>query len=318
MIFNPLTLLLTVIGGLIVAALIGWIRKPRLVVLVPRTFSYSQITERGQLVEVTVFNRSFKTEEAIDVTLNPALSYEMLGANSQDVSVVKNRIQITRVGPSDEVTVLLLIENGVFKPDDITQILSKETKGKTVSKLGEVPPTGSQRIWLVAWIIGFPLFLYAGILGLDYLLTKTSLLTSTTTNEPKSVEIRAWKVPSYAKTVSPQLFADFQAGKIAPSIGSLTRKSDIVSVPVRVQNDTTRVVKFTVSMTTTSSEKRIPSYERHVSDVMVLPGRAEERSIKVIIPEKASNPAEQIVFIELFLENTDGDSFRLKQDYVTK
>lgn len=313
--FNPLTVLLTILGGLVVAGLVEWIKKPRLVVLVPRTFSYSQITERGQLVEVTVFNRSFKTEEAIDVTLNPQLSYEMLGSNSQDALVAKNRIKISRIGPGDEVTVLLVVENGVFKPDDIAQTLSKETKGKTVSKLEEVPPTGSQRIGLVAFLIGFPVLLYTAFLGIEFVVERTGLIETIAKNEQKYEESRAWKIPRYAKTTSPKLYGEFMAGKVNASIGTPMRRGDIVTVPLRVQNDTPRIVKFDLSMTTSSSEKRIPSYDRRVNNVVVLPGKSEERSIKVVVPEKASNPAEQLIFIELHIEDMDGDSIRLKQDY---
>ena len=82
--FNPIALAATVVGGLLVAALLGWIRKPRLIVLVPRSFSYSQLTDRGQLVEISIFNRGFKTEETVELTLNHGLRYELLGSNSQD------------------------------------------------------------------------------------------------------------------------------------------------------------------------------------------------------------------------------------------
>ena len=98
MTFNPLTLVLTILGGLIVAGILGWIRKPRLCVLVPRMFSYSQLTDKGQLVELTIFNRGFKTEESIEVTLNPSLKYEMLGASSQDATLVKNKLVISLTG----------------------------------------------------------------------------------------------------------------------------------------------------------------------------------------------------------------------------
>lgn len=153
--FNPIALAVTIVGGLIVAALLGWIRKPRLIVLVPRSFSYSQITDRGQLVEVSVFNRGFKTEEAIDVTLNHAMRYELVGSNSQEVRVSGNKITIPRVGPSDDVTVLLLVELGTFKSNDIIQCLSKETMGRTVEKVENIPPNGPQRIAIVGMFVVF-------------------------------------------------------------------------------------------------------------------------------------------------------------------
>lgn len=313
--FNPLIILLTIIGGLVVAGLVGWVKKSRLVVLVPRTFSYSQITERGQLVEVTVFNRGFKTEEAIDVILNPQLSYEILGSNSQDASVAKSRIQISRIGPSDEVTVLLMVEGGVFKPDDITQTLSKETKGKTVSKLEEVPPTGSQRIGLVAFLIGMPVFLYAGFFGIEFVLQKTQLGQTAEKVEQRHEAALAWIIPSYAKIASPALYNEIIGGKLTAKIGVPTRRGEMVAVPLRLSNETSKIIKFDLSMTTALSEKRIPSYERRISDIVVLPGQSQERSIKVAIPEKVVNPAEQSIFVELHLEDMEGETLILKQRY---
>src|SRR5215204_6416118 len=164
--FSPIALAATVVGGLLVAALLGWIRKPRLIVLVPRSFSYSQITDRGQLVEISMFNRGFKTEENVEMTLNHALRYELLGSNSQDSKVAGNKVVVPRIGPSDEVTVLLLVEGGEFKKDDIVQCLSKENKGQLASKLDEVTPTGPQRISIVGMFVAVPALLY----GLTFLL----------------------------------------------------------------------------------------------------------------------------------------------------
>ena len=315
MTFNPLALLLTVVGGLIVAALLGWIRRPRLVTLVPRTFLYSQITDRGQLVEVTVFNRSFKTEESIDVTLNPALRYEMLGSNSQDASIFKNRLQITRIGPSDEVTVLLIVEDGSFKADDIIQTLSKETKGKTVSKLEAVPPTGPQRVSLVAGLIVVPALLYAATLGVDYLLEQPGASKTVETSKSRSIELQGWKVPRIYKQTSASLYQSLETGKLVATLGSPSRRGDVVTVPIKVQNSTNSIVKATLAMTSARSENRIPSYERRLSDIIIVPGKAEERSIKVVIPEKGGEPSDQIVFIELFFDTTEGDSLQLSKEH---
>lgn len=316
---NPLSLLLTIIGGLTVAALLGWIRKPRLVALVPRTFSYSHITDKGQLVEISIFNRGFKTEEAVDVTLNPAYSYEMLGSNSQDASTEKNKVKISRIGPSDEVTALIIVEGGVFKNDDIVQILSKETKGKTVSKLEEVPPTGPQRIGLISFFVVVPAVLYAGYLSLNFAI-KNFEPSSALLAKKERVVINGWNVPSYISTTSPKMLEDFESSKISATIGSPSAKGDTVTLPVSVSNSTSRIIKFSLAMTTVASENKIPSYNRHLSDVIVIPGKAEERKINVIIPSKSDIESERTIFIELSLKSMeDNDSIPgLTQKYLYK
>lgn len=316
---NPASLLLSVLGGLVVALLLGWIRKPRLVVLVPRTFSYSQITSRGQLVEISVFNRSFKTEESIDVILNPAMTYEMLGANSQDVAVEGNRIKINRIAPSDEVTTLIIVEGGVFKADDIDQTISKETKGVVVSKLEDVTPTGPQRIGLVAFFIGLPLLLYAGYLGLDYSL-KESLpksIASADANAHNKAE-KDWIIPDHYERTAKNLFEAFESEKIKIDIIEPQRKSDFVTIPFKITNNTEKIVQFSIEMNTVDSGVKIKSYDRRLSGIFVLPKAEQERSIKVFVPQNSSNPAQKIVFVEVFLETTDGDTLLARREYAIK
>jgi hypothetical protein len=317
--FNPLTVVLTVIGGLIVAGLVGWIKRPRLIVLVPRMFSYSQISDRGHLIELSVFNRGFKTEEAIDVTLNHMLSYEMIGSNSQDVTVKENKLHITRIGPSDEVTALLLVEKGTFKPDDIVHCLSKDTKGKTVSKLEEVSPTGNQRVGLVAGLIGLPLLLYAGTFGIDYLFAVARQTSAIVTAENSPVvEIRGWKIRRFYVTTSPGLFNSFSDGKITVSILPVSRKGDWVSVPVRLINSTQKVHKISVSMTTAASAQKLKSFDLTTGEIVLVPGKTEERVVRVIVPSSATEQMEKMVFVEAFIQDTDGDSLNVMMDYSVK
>ncbi|WP_139427898.1 hypothetical protein [Aeromonas sobria] len=322
---NPLSILLTIIGGLIVAALLGWIRKPRLVTLMPRTFSYSHITDKGQLVEISVFNRGLKTEENIDVTLNHSYSYELLGANSQDVLIDKNRIKISRIGPSDEITTLIIVEGGIFKTDDIFQTLSKETKGNTVSKLEEVSPTGPQRIILVALFLVLPIFLYVGYISMNKFIGSISAplvkkeVTSAIIESEIKKSIQGWNVPRHNVSTAPKLFSDFESKKISAEIGTPSINGNVISLPVLVSNKTDGIIKYDLSMTTIASEKKIMTYDRKVSDVIVIPSGTEKRKIDVIIDDSLGE-AGRTVFIELWIESMrDGESLqRLTQEYIYK
>lgn len=322
MTFNPIALVATIVGGLVLAGLLGWIRKPRLIVLVPRSFSYSQISERGQLVEISLLNRGFKTEEAIEVTLNHTMRYELLGADSQDALVKGNKVQISRIGPSDGVTVLLLVENGIFRKDDIVQCLSKETKGVVVAKLEEVPPSGPQRIGIVGLCIAVPAFLYGTTFAIDYafkvLRQDSSSATAAANEDIKApIEIAGWVIPRFYKTTS-GLFQEFSNSKLQVKIGTTSRKGDVVTIPVTITNDTPSVLKATLSMNSAGSAKRFKSYELTTSDILVVPGKSEERSIRVVAPESSADRIDRVVFVELFIQNTDGDSLSLKTQYEAK
>lgn len=308
--FNPIALAATIVGGLLVAAILGWIRKPRLTVLVPRSFSYSQITDRGQLVEISVFNRGFKTEEAIDVVLSNAMRYELVGSNSQDAQVVGNKIAIPRIGPSEDVTVLLLVEPGGFKQDDIVQSLSKDTKGSTVAKLENVPPNGPQRIAIVGMFVVVPALLYGMTFVLDYafaLLKDRPAATATNEDKHAPFEVTGWKVPPFYKGNS-SLLAPFVEGEITATVGDISRKGEIATVPISFGNQTAEVLKISFSVNTALSEKRFKSYELSTGEFIVVPGKTETRSLRVVIPEASTSQAERTVFIDANIKSMTGQT----------
>jgi hypothetical protein len=307
--FNPITIAGTLVGGLILAGLLGWIRKPRLVVLVPRSFSYSQLTDRGQLVEISVFNRGFKTEDSVELILNHALKYELLGANYQDATLDENKLKIPRIGPTDEVTVLLMVENGSFKQGDIVQCLSKENKGSVVSKLEEVPPSGPQRIAIIGMFIVVPSILYGLTFGIDYIfkeINKTDETIATkASNKNEPIDVRGWKVPWYNKSTS-TLLPKLESGEISVDYGEITRRQDIASIPIIVSNKTNEVIKARISMATSKSAKRFKSYELLTDEMLITPGKKEMQTIRVVIPTNTTDEADRIVFVDATIQNTDG------------
>lgn len=311
--FNPIALAATVVGGLLVAALLGWIRKPRLIVLVPRSFSYSQITDRGQLVEVSMFNRGFKTEENVEMTLNHSLRYELLGSNSQDAKVEANKVLVPRIGPSDEITVLLLVEGGAFKRDDIVQCLSKENKGQLVSKLDEVTPTGPQRISIVGMVVAVPALLYGLTSILDVVSNYTRTGNLAIAADPRApLDVGGWQVPWFQIDRS-ALLSDLKNGKISVSIGAISKKSDIASIPLRFTNETTEVLKATATVTSARSSSRFRPHELTAIDIVLVQGRPEEKVFRVVIPERSTLVGERTAFIEVDLSTMSGKQLSLKR-----
>lgn len=322
---NPITILVTIFTGLLIAGIVAWIKKPRLVVLVPRLFTYSQITEQGQLVEVTVLNRGFKTEENIEVTLNSHLHYEVLGSSSQDISLIKNKIVISRIGSASDVTVLLVVEKGLFKAsDDIIECLSKETKGIVVSSIAEIPVTGSFRIGLTIFfsiaLCTIFYLLYEPVFEKGELITGASHTTSveekkelkTSSLEPLS-NLTGWNVPELYK--SRELYKAFADKRLSFDIGDSVIEKDNVTIPFVLQNSYSEPVKFVIDMTTVASEKTIPSYKRFLS-VIVLPGTSEKREITVRIPENTISQSDRTVYIDTFLEARNGETLKMTRDNV--
>lgn len=229
----------TIFTGLLIAGILGWIRKPRLIVHIPRLLSHSWLSEKGKLVELSIFNRGFKTEESIEIVLNKSLSYNLIGSNNQDAEILNNKVKIPRIGSSDETTIIFLIEGGEFSPKDVTSCLSKETKGRIVEKFEEIPVTWQIRvtgiivIFFVIAIAYGAYFLYTDSITLEKrantdagkieqsIAQSTSAIKenldaiqSTLTKSSATDSVNGWTIPDYYKTTSDPLYQALKSSKI--------------------------------------------------------------------------------------------------------
>ena len=146
----------------------------------------------------------------------------------------------------------------------------------------------------------------------------SSSATAAAKNDIKApIEIAGWVIPRFYKTTS-GLFQEFSNSKLQVKIGTTSRKGDVVTIPVTITNHTLNVLKATLSMNSVGSAKRFKSYELTTSDILVVPGKSEERSIRVVAPESSADRIDRVIFVELFIQNTDGDSLSLKTQYEAK
>jgi hypothetical protein len=196
--------------------------------------------------------------------------------------------------------------------------LSKETKGKVVTKLEDVSPTGPQRIGLVGAFVVVPLFFYAGIYGIDHFATSSKSASAPVSDQSSAIESQGWKIPRFYERASEVLLKSFSEGKIAVVISPALRKGEWVTVPMKISNSTDKVIKARVSMLTAASASKLKSYELSTGEVIVTPGHSEERSIRVIVPVNASNESERSIYVEGFIQNMDGDSLSIKTVIVLK
>lgn len=65
-------------------------------------------------------------------------------------------------------------------------------------------------------------------------------------------------------------------------------------------------------------EGKLKSFELSTGEIALTPGRSDERVIRVIVPTSAIEQIEKVVFVEAFIEDTDGDSLSIKMDYIIK
>lgn len=346
-----ITPLLSILGALIVAGIVAWIRKPRLAYLVPRLFNKSNTSEHVQLAEITVLNRGFGNEEDVVLTLNPKFKYEITGSTSRDYVFEDNKLTIPRIGSNKEITVVLTVEaialtGQLFSQADIESCLSKATTGIGAASLAEVPSSGQSKIAGVVTFIFIPILAFTVFWGLEKLFNPKDLEANASAAEAsaKSAEIDAasaadaasqalaeareaianktkvykgWKVPSLYYNSGGKVFRDFERGAITITVGDIKRSStnDLVAVPVLIKNLTDSPIRYSFTMTTAASEsdERTPSYDRRLNDIFVAPNSVSAKEIKVVLPRNAVDPVQRMIWADVFIKDADGDTLSISQ-----
>lgn len=171
-----LKVLIAVISSLVMAFLTYIFKRRQLYVATENLYRTSEISNKGILCEISIFNRGRQIEEDIKVSLDNSLKYELLAFNDSNMSLDKNVIKIARLHKKSKVSVLLLVENGDFGYKQILQVDSKTEKGKVIEKVEDIPQN------LFDLIVAF--FLLIPLIGVG-------AWTGYIFSETKSVDIQA-------------------------------------------------------------------------------------------------------------------------------
>lgn len=273
--FQPFSILLTLLGGLAVAGILGWIRKPRLVVFVPRLFSHSRISDKGQIVEISVLNRGFKTEEQIELSLNPQLHYELIGSNNPDATLNGAKLAIPRIGSSDDCSVLLQADHGKFSHEDIVNCLSKESKGKVTTKLEELPLTAQQRVNVVVFFVIIVAVGALLFLSIDSILeTLDPDAAARSEEKPASAplqkhDLQGWNISDIYEDKA--IYKYIVTKDLQIAMGTVTHRGQTLSIPITVANRTPEVFSLTAWTSSPVDDSGI-DYERlRLSNRVIFP-----------------------------------------------
>lgn len=309
---QPITIVFALIGGLLLAGILGWIRKARLVVFVPRLFSHSKISDKGQIAEISVMNRGFKTEEGIELLLNPAMHYELVGSNNPDATIVRNKLCVPRIGSADDCSILLQVENGNFTHADIVSCLSKETKATVTTKLEDVPVTAQQRVGLIIFFGLFSAVILAGYKGIDYFFGPEDSVDSPAVLEPAVLEseppdLQGWNIADIYAKHDNAIYKLITSGEVTLLAEKPTVRGNVLRVPVTLKNESDVPLTLSMSVSATLPQDGIEFSRRRIHDKLVLPHDVIEATLEAAVPAEANR---QTVVIEVFLRTPDGESMK--------
>lgn len=235
-------IIVTIVAALLASAIIGLVKKRRLFLVVPKLFSFSQLSDKGKIIELTIINRGFKTEEKIEIQLNPTCTYELVASTDGSTVLHKNKISVERLSGEDEITAIVLTEGKEFTREDIISVSSKETKGKLVKRLEDILP--SSRLILI-FIIIFGLF-FSFIFSLPTILEFVRKDISAGVKELKVQKNfhkgEGWMITEsyYESGISKY----YKENELPIQVDSPIRREDTVSVTINISNKTEKILKL--------------------------------------------------------------------------
>lgn len=295
-------------GGLLLAGILGWIKRPRLVVFVPRIFSHSRLSDKGQIAEISVMNRGFKTEESVELSLSPSLHYELIGSNNPDASLITNKLLIPRIGSADDCSILLQIKNGKFTHEEIVNCLSKETKAVVATKLENIPVTAQQRIALLLFFGVIALLALLVLKGFDYITDKTTNVPSAVVSEKSTtveVDTQGWNIGAIYANERNVLFKALVKKQIEISVGTPIVQKNAVVIPISVKNSSPMPIKVTLGLAGSASQDPLTFAKRHVSGKLLFPSDSTNETLEALLPADMSR---RKVIVDFFIESTTGET----------
>jgi len=153
----------TVIAALLVAGILATFRMRRLHLYVPRLYEYSNLSDRGSLVELVLVNAGYQTEDKIQLTLRRNLHYQLVAATLPSISLADGVVSIPRLTRKQEASVVLLVEGGSFAEKDFVSGASEKGVVKIVKRQqGEAYYTPAEIAGVALLVIAFGVLMAGG------------------------------------------------------------------------------------------------------------------------------------------------------------
>ncbi|GAB3531794.1 hypothetical protein [Photobacterium alginatilyticum] len=304
---SPNVVVGSVIAALIVAGIMAYINRRALFVIVPRSFSYSDLSA-GQIVELTIINKGNKSEENVEVQLQSKLRYTLIASTLPSLDLSQDcMISLHRLPKGEDVSVILSVEEGEFSQDCVLSVSSKETKGKVKNNIEESQQTSSLEVafFLVLIFVGMPVFGYfGGNLFVQDILPRLSSSTKAEVETVARLENQGWeKINKFVKAVG----SDMNASEWPITISFPKRNGDLLSFTVNIKNRLPERAQYNVSLTSTYDQNKyilshsiLPNLR---GEYLLLPNQDTSEKLEIYLPYEAKK---KIVVFEFFVKDLNG------------
>jgi len=297
----------SIIAGLTVAAILAYLNRRQLFVIVPRLFSYSEVSS-GQIIELTILNRGRKTEEDVEVQLSPELSYTVIATTLPSLELTdQGFIQLRRLAKGEDVSIVLSAEGGEFTQESVLSITSKETKGEVKNKIEEsqeVPPAAAAGAFAFIFIFMPVIGYFFGNVFVDEIWPDIHPKTKIERVVSERLEKSGWEdIDEYLQAL------DFSSENSEwPIVVSFpSRSGDLLKFKVDINNKLKSRAEFRVSLSTAFDSnvylRRTGDWPNSIeSGILLLPNEHTKRTLEAYIPYKAST---KLVVFDFSVETPD-------------
>lgn len=300
--------------GLVVAGIRAFMNRRRLYVIVPRMFSYSELSTSGQVVEITVTNKGTRTENDIEVKLAPNLTYEVVASTLPGLKIEPTGLlRIGRLAKSEDVSIVLTVEGGDFDRESVLSVNSQDTKGEITKQIADSQETTPLQAWLIllAIFVVLPgMGYFYGTIFVEEVWPELRLFSGDAAKKRQELVAEGWEE-----------IDDFMGSEeYEPYIGDWPvqvkfpkRKGDLLIFEISFENKLSERVEFTASLSSAFDDAE---YRRRYgrwpntreAGILLLPGQSTTRSIEAYLPFAADT---KVVVFEFIMEPPD-EFYRFK------
>lgn len=296
----------TVVGALIITAILAAIKSHWLYVVAPKLYLNTPISD-GQIISLDILNAGLTAEEDVAVTFRQACKFELIGTSKSTLTIVGKTISVPKLSRLETVTIVLLIEGKAFDPIDIENIESKATKGKVVESKEKATAIWQNFVILPICIlvlaVPFVLGTYVGAEAetgaIGYLDAKLEIFGNRK------------QLAGYESTFRETTNADAFDGalaqqKIVIETAEVVRRGDLLTITTRIQNNIGEPLRIEGYLETSAGSEGPLSFRDGRFEQFVL-GPDEHRLVlqRAYLPEEI---ATKLVENNISVETFAGDS----------
>jgi hypothetical protein len=296
-------ILTTVIGSLILTGLIALFNSRQLYLIVPKLFfdtPLSTPSAKGNVVQLTFYNAGLRPELDVKAVLKATCDYTLIASSKSTLSYTSKTISLPRLARFESITVILLVEGKIFEHSDIESIESRDDVGKVIEKK-EQASTPLQHVIalplvLIFLLVPFGLGTYFGkemqFSIVDFLYSEfDSLGSSSILVSNFKTEIS--KLEGYPEG---ELLKAMKSGSVNTKIARIVKKRESLELDLLITNNSQGFISVDVTGKNSAGDGAgLTLTDRFISDLLVLPGKQEKRTLKFYFPD---SPEQKLVMLD--------------------